>query len=175
MENEHKHFPGDPLSQVFAFDELGRTVWPVQDMRRMLRLQLGSKLHLELSRAGVSERQTVLQLADAATPRVRSFSDLLFHPWPPTDLLFGAKEYAKLCKDSSHSPMAPEIALHLYYCAIASALLRRNQKITSLGDDELRHGLNWLISQAWIDDRSRVLIRGTLDHIRQGRHHWRLA
>jgi hypothetical protein len=113
LEKENKHFPGDPLSQVFAFDESGRTVWPVQDMRRMLRLQLGAKLHLELSRAGVSDRSAVLALADSASPPVRSFSDLLFHPWPPTDLLHCAKEYAKLCKESPYSPLAPEIALHL--------------------------------------------------------------
>ncbi len=174
MNGEKKqHRNGDVLGHLIAFDEADRALWPVEDMRRMLRMQLGAKLHLEFDRAGMIERSAVQALAEAASPPVRTFADLFHHARPPLELLWAAKDFAKNCRENPHSEMSPEIALAIYYGSIAAALAHRCERITSLDDDELRQGLNWLYKQSWLDDRTRGLIREAMHCLRNGRHMWR--
>ncbi|MCY2950638.1 MAG: hypothetical protein NTU53_01515 [Planctomycetota bacterium] len=109
--------------------------------------------------------------ADALRQHLRH--DLLHHPNPPIDLLRRTKDFAKLNYADPHSPLAPEICLLLYYGCIAAALLRLNQLITHLPDDDLRNGLNWTLRQPWLDQETRTLFHDALAHLRSRRHLWR--
>ena len=176
MNSEKRQLPGEEvLRRVIAFDEADRAIWPVEEIRRVFRMQLGARLHLELERCGVCDRDMVLALADQASPPIRSVADLLYHPHPPVDLLWAVKDFAKGRKEDPGAEIAPEVALTLYYGSIAAALTRCGERITSLNDDELMAGMNWVIKQTWLDDRMHNLIGRGMNHLRLGRHLWRKA
>jgi hypothetical protein len=175
LSRHHSHSPeATLLGQVIAFDREERALWPVEDMRRMLRVQLAGRLDVELAGGGAT-REQVLTLAEVAEPRIRSLAELLHHPRPPVELLVAAKDYAKLAHESRRQGMSPEIALVLYFAAIASALVHRNERISSLDIDDLRRGVQWGVRQCWLDEPTRGLLLAALDHLRRGRHLWRRA
>ncbi|MFI5379733.1 MAG: hypothetical protein ACHRHE_10580 [Tepidisphaerales bacterium] len=174
MNSEKRQHPGEEgLHRVIAFDETDRAIWPVEEIRRMFRMQLGARLHLELERAELCDRDLVRVLADQSSPPIHSVADLLYHPRPPVDLLWAIKDFAKDRKENPASEIAPEVALTIYYASIAAALTRCGERITSLTDDELGTGLNWVIKQSWLDDRMHNLIARGMNHLRLGRHLWR--
>ena len=141
----------------------------------MLRLQLGARLHLELGRDGQFDHETVLALTEKADPPIRSVADLLCHPRPPVELLWAIKDISKNHKKDAGSQVPPEAALAIYYAGIAAALTRCGERITTLKDDELLAGFNWMIKQNWLPGRMRNLIVRAMRHLRLGRHWWRRA
>ena len=174
LNSEKRQYPGGgTLGRLIAFDEADRAIWPVEEIQRILRMQLGARLHVELGRSGLCDRDTVLALTDQASPPIRSVADLLYHPRPPMELLWAVKDFSKNCKEDATSDMAPEVALALYYASIAAALTRRGERITTLSDDELRAGLNWVVKQNWLPGRMHNLIGRAIQHLRLGRHLWR--
>jgi hypothetical protein len=67
------------------------------------------------------------------------------------ELLQMAKDYAKSCLNAAEAPMPKEVAGVLYYLAIGTALVRRHQRITELGDRELRQGFDSVLSLPWLE------------------------
>ncbi len=173
MNSEKRHSGSEVLNRIIAFDQAERAIWPVEEIRRVLRIQLGTRVRLALERAGIRPRRAVLALADHAHPPIRSVADLLYHPQPPVQLLNSLKELAKDKREDPLSDSPPEVAVALYYAGIAAALTRCGERITTLRDDELRAGLNWVAKQTWLDDRLHGLIIRALTHLRLGRHLWR--
>ncbi len=155
----------DLLGQIIAFDARDRAIWPASQLRQMLRRQLTERFPAGWLPDG-SE-------AAAEEPPLRTFEDLLLHPAPPLDLLCQTKEFAKRARGDRRGFMAPEVALLLYYGCIAAALLRHGRRISTLGEDELRQGLNWACQQPWLEERLRRLFAQTLAFIRAGRDRWR--
>lgn len=151
-----RHNLSDSLNRLIAFDAQGRALWPADELKSLLAQQLQSNLP---------------DLAPGADPL--TLADLLHHPQPPLDLLRRVKDFAKFNRFDAASPLPPEVALLLYYGTIAVALIRLNQRITHLSDEDLRDGLAWVLRQPWVDERTLCLFRDGLDHLRAGRHHWR--
>jgi hypothetical protein len=172
---KRQHRGGPTLRHIIAFDAADRAIWPVEEIQRMLRMQLGARLHLELDRSGLLHRRAVLALTGQANPPIRSVADLLHHPRPPVDLLRALKDFSKNRREDSTSEVAPEVALTIYYASIATALTRCGERITTLNEDELRAGFNWLVKQTWLPGRTRNLISRAMHHLRMGRHQWRRA
>lgn len=162
----------DVLSHVIAFDSDGRAVWPAEDLQAMLHLLMRAPLESTLS-PDPYRRNAIVSVMECARPVPRTFKELFGHRQPPIELLQMTKDFAKRSRNSSSSPLAPEVCLLLYYCAIAAALVHAGQRITKLPTDELRNGLNWLARQPWIDAQTRELAMAGLAYIRQGRHLWR--
>lgn len=89
---------------------------------------------------------------------IRSFSDLLYHPNPPLELLRMTKDYAKACCGHPKSPFPHEIASLLYIASITAALVRCGHRITDLDDPALSRGIRWLTMQSWLDEPMRLLL-----------------
>jgi hypothetical protein len=47
----------------------------------------------------------------------------------------------------------------LYWSAIAAALVKTGQRITSLADAKLRDGFAWTAQFNWLDEAGRALLR----------------
>lgn len=157
------------LTQLIAFDGDGRAIWPVEHLRTVLQQQLSSHWQ-QANRTNGRLRSVLMQSAQCA---VGSFHDLLQHPHPPLELLRETKDMAKEWHLDPGSPLPPEICLVLYYGSIVAALVRHNERITRLSDDDLRGGASWVIRQPWVDSATRGLFLKGLMHLRLGRHWWR--
>ena len=60
-------------------------------------------------------------------------------------------------KNSEESQLK-DIASALYYASYAAGLVRRQTRIGSMGDNELRPGFNWALNRAWLDEQTKKLV-----------------
>jgi hypothetical protein len=98
-------------------------------------------------------------------PRPATIATLLHRPQPSVGLLRRVKDYAKAaCKDPQ-GPLPAEVATALYFGAIASALVHRGERLTTLAEQKLFRGLRWMIGQTWLDDATRDLAQRGLDQV----------
>jgi hypothetical protein len=90
-----------------------------------------------------------------------TFAELLHHRAPPVAMLQRIKRFAKARKSNPNGPLPEEVATVLYYAAIAVALKRCQQRITSMDDAALLAGCRWVLLQAWVDDDTKSIFRAT--------------
>lgn len=122
-----------------------------EELQAVLKYHLQAPLDFDLATLPPSSACQMHALAAAKGLLLRSLDDLFMHPLPPLELLQMAKDYAKSCLSAAEAPMPKEVAGVLYYLAIGTALVRRNQRITELSDRELRQGLDSVLSLPWLD------------------------
>lgn len=159
------------LSGLIAFDADDRAVWPAGELQASLSHQLRTRLSTGLNQ--LHPDPEILSAILNSDPSIQTFGQLLHHPQPPMELLRLTKDFAKLAKRDHLANLPPEICLLLYYGSIVAGMLRHNERITRLTDDELRAGLNWVVRQPWVDDQTRRLFLEGLRHLRSGRSRWR--
>lgn len=147
------------LSKMMNLDSPPDQPWHPDDLAAMLRHQMAATVQFDL---GALDRNPAMQLSNLSESQgllLKSFGDLFFHPHPPIELLQLTKQYAKACRNHPDSPLPHEIATLLYFMAITTALVRCGERITQLDDESLRKGIEWAIEQAWVDEKTRALLR----------------
>ena len=80
---------------------------------------------------------------DGTAQAALSLGDLLRHPCPPLELLERLKAFAKSARRDPESHLPEDVAAALYALAVAAALVRHGQKITSMPDDALGRYFTW--------------------------------
>lgn len=119
--------------------------WSPEDYEPLLAHELRTPLRDELDRLA---RDPALPTADKAWLE-KSFAELFMHPEPPVPLLWEVKDFAKTQRLlGGHLPQ--EVATVLYYAAVAVALCRRGERISSLTDSELVKGIEWVLARDWV-------------------------
>ena len=145
------------LSRIFDAADPGVGDWLPEELGPVMRFQLEAPLVDDLCGNSTEVRARVERLAAAAKPPIRTFSDLLFHPAPPLELLVMVKDFAKAVRSEGDGRLPAEVATVLYYAAIAAALAHGHKKISELDDSTLRAGVNWALAWPWLDDKIREL------------------
>lgn len=136
--------------------------WSEKELGAMLAHQWSSDLMVDLrGLAGVDVRM-VEQLAQAATPPIRTFADLLWHEQPPVQLLNWVKEFAKQAAGHPSRPLPLALSKALYSLTILVARWR-GLRISTQSDTALIRGGAWLLGQTWIDQATRDLVRRCLE------------
>jgi len=159
------HRPSDNpqlLAQLISLAGDRRASWLPEDLSAMWRHQLRAPLDFDLAETAPDARATIVHLSTAGGAPLRTFADLLNHPAPPLELLRFAKDFAKIKRADANAGFPKEIATALYYAVIAAAQLRHNERLTELGPDALRYGLNWTMQLEWLDDQNRSMLGETL-------------
>ena len=147
--------------------DLGWGPVPTDALRADARPELGAVFRhhiqspLEAGSAAGAPAETPAPPGLAATPGplVRNWRDLLTHPQPPVELLKLAKDSAKRHRHHARSPVPAEISTALYYASIAAALVRRDTRISRLGDEDLAEGFAWVAGQPWVETDIAALCR----------------
>lgn len=85
--------------------------------------------------------------------------DLLQNPESGISVIKEIKEYAKQSGASAKSEIESEMFLVIYYCAIANALLFRNQKITKHSYKDLEQFFYSFTKKDWILDELTELFK----------------
>lgn len=161
--------PAQSLAALLANSEERVKLWRPDDLAAMFRHQMAAPILVDLGSFNLGAAARLQSLCDAQGLLLKSFSDLFQHPAPPVELLELVKNFAKANVDHPESGLPDEIASTLYYTSIASALVRLNLRITQLSDADLQRGLRWTEAQAWLDDKTRGLIREALQKLSPGK------
>jgi hypothetical protein len=126
------------------------------ELRRLWLEQIDGEIRFEGRFLTATMTSKLVDIAVRGATIPAQFRVLFSQPDPPIEML----EYAKrLAKGVRHRPdsLADRVATALYYCAIAAALVRCRRRITELDDAALAFGINWVLSQNWIDADTRCL------------------
>jgi hypothetical protein len=146
------------LAALMRTDGDNAPPWDCREWGDILAHQLATPLEADLENieGWKSARAAVAHGNDTAP--IRTFRDLLFHPKPSVEMLELVKRFAKQCRGRPDSLLPDEIATLLYLLAIVAARAHRGMRISGLDDQALRAGLQWALSQTWLDDATRTLL-----------------
>lgn len=139
--------------------------WQPEDLAAIWQHQLRSLLSVDLKRLRQAGAPPSEQLDRSDGPTLDTFGDLLSHPAAPLEMLQQAKDFAKRLGGHRHQALPQAIASALYFAAIAAALSRLGQRITTLDDATLTEGMEWGKVQPWLDESTRGLFQEALTHL----------
>ncbi len=137
----------------------GQKLWAAEELGTILEHQLAAPVEPDLSSRDKGLPRKLESFNATETPPISSFNDLLHHPRPPVELLALTKAFAKACRSHPDSPLPDEVATVLYLGSIVAAIARCDRPISKLGGEGLRHGLDWALSQPWLDQSTRDLLQ----------------
>ena len=129
------------LSRSVLMDDIDFQ-WQDADLAGLLRHQLATPLANDLPGAAA--------VCPDAAARLGSFGGLFAADSPPRELLDLARLYAKSAAIDRHRPLQREVALVLYFAAIAAGRVKLGLKLTSKGDAELVQAYRWALDRPWL-------------------------
>jgi hypothetical protein len=153
------------LAGVMGLGESPARAWRPEELAAVFKHQMAAPICVDLAGLGSGTAARVRTLTDATGLLLKSFEDLFLHPNPPLELLVLVKEFGKRNRAGAGSVIPHELATMLYYLSIAAAMVRWGERISSLSAEEVGRGLEWCCGQAWIDSRSRELLRAARERV----------
>jgi hypothetical protein len=145
------------MAELMELPNLIGKVWHSQELSAILRHQMSAPVQFDLSELPAGLGAKLRSLTAAQGLLIRSFGDLLRHPHPPLELLKLTKRFAKASSHHPDSPLPPEISRVLYYAAIVVAQTRCGERISGLDNAGLKQGLDWALTQLWLDASTRMI------------------
>ncbi len=134
-------------------------IWLPEELGVILQHQMSAMVQFDLSSLDSSIASKLSNLSTSQGLLLKSFDDLFHHPNPPIELLILTKDFAKASRNHPDSALPHEIAMVLYFLSIVVALIRCKQRITQLNDNSLHQGVQWAISQEWLDKKTQNLFK----------------
>jgi len=146
------------LARLMAL-EANNDAWTPEELAAIFRHQMRTPLEADLLEAGVISAQDLQRARHGVSPPISTYGELFSHAAPPVALLVTVKEFTKQSTNNAKSPLPADVASVLYFTAIAAALWRCDQRITTLSDDALRAGCAWALSMPWLDETTRAILQ----------------
>jgi len=153
------------LAALMESGEERSTLWQADELASIFRHQMNSPMLVDLGGFDPRTAHRLESLGEAKGLVLRSFADLFHHPAPPLELLELVKDFAKANVDHPESGLPSDIASALYYASIAAALVRLKSRISKLTDADLRRGLDWALTQPWLDQKTKGLVSEALQEL----------
>jgi hypothetical protein len=132
--------PAAKLAEMLDSEHPG--AWPGEEAGAILRHQLGAPLLADLSAVPGAETMRLRELI-AGQGGADTFLAQLTSSRASVELLTAIKQFARHHRDDPASPLKGAPATHLYYAAIAAAMVFCEARITQLSDEQLREGFEW--------------------------------
>jgi hypothetical protein len=141
----------------------GDMAWTADDLTSIWRHQLSAPLALDLSIIAPDAQATVTSLC--APLSIKSLADLLAHPSPPLEVLRMVKDLSRTQSSQPETAYPDQVAVALYYLAIALGLVRLGRRISAMDDARLCGGMEWVMQQRWLDQATRDIAGKGLRHL----------
>ncbi|HMF15511.1 MAG TPA: hypothetical protein VKE94_24525 [Gemmataceae bacterium] len=150
------------LARFLDVEDAPRRLWSPEELGAILRHQLDSSVQLDLETLGAPLASRLQALPVAHQPGRLTFRDLFQLADPALELLNLVKLFAKASRVRGESVLPAEIATVIYLTSIVLARLRRERRITEQSDESLLYGIQWVIDQPWVDEKTHALFREAL-------------
>src|SRR6516162_1496558 len=161
-QSDLRHADPTLLARILEVEDVAIHVWPQHELGSILQHQLATSVQLDLESRNSSLRGRLHALPPGRQPGKLTFAELFQHPAPPVELLQLIKNFAKASRVRGESALPAEIATVIYLMSIVVARLRCQARISEQSDESLTHGIQWVLSQPWIDEQTRQLFREAL-------------
>lgn len=157
--------PGKLASFLDDDDDIGQRIWSEDELGAILKHQMSIPIAVDLSAQKKAVAQQLMALCSGNGMLLKSYEDLFDHENPPIELLQIIKDYAKTCLSAKNSPFPSEVASVLYYTTIAAAMARCRRRISSLTDEKLREGFEWVLARPWKNKSISRLMKQAIDSL----------
>jgi hypothetical protein len=150
------------LAKLIDLDPSPTSVWDHSEFAQILKHQLGAKIRTDLKNSPFAR--------DAGLPESPLLADLTFGEAltgdsPCIEILVLIKDFGKSHWHSKNSGLPKEIAMVLYYSALASALNHGHGLITKLPPESLLKGFQWAMEQEWVPSALKEPIQQGVDYL----------
>jgi hypothetical protein len=125
---------------------------------------LGSKLPPDLALIHSLPAMVKSLSEDLAALSGSSLNDLLTDPQTKPTLLRQIKDYAKERGSASANEVDRDVALAIYYAAIAAAMVNHKARISSHGPAHLAEAFRTLTRHEWVPQGLRLLFEEAMRH-----------
>jgi hypothetical protein len=140
-------------------DVSAERLWDEDELREVLDHQLGGSLVADLQFVGNIEALEAAQLCGFADPAIHNYRGLFEHPAPPEKLLRLSKRFAQAQLVAPEPQLPRRVAQLLYFTSIAVARLRCGTSISELPQRDQLAGIDWVLTQPWVDRETRALLQ----------------
>lgn len=146
---ESDQYDPEILAQLLAIGAQSDYQWTEKELGEILEHQLQGVLSTQLLLAvnRISEEPSSSQ---KSVNWPTTFSDALLSSHTTVEILREIKDHFKALFHSENHGFPEDVAMALYYAALASAFVRFGIRISSLDDQSFHDGLNSLIQKSWI-------------------------
>lgn len=144
-------------------EDIGKHIWSEDELEAILKHQMSVPIAVDLSAKNKVAAQQLMAVCSGKGILLKSYEDLFDHKSPPIELLKIIKDYAKTCLSAKNSPFPSEVASVLYYATIAAAMVRCKRRISTLPDDKLKEGFQWVLARPWKNKAVSRLMKQALD------------
>ena len=101
-------------------------------------------------------------------PRESIFlGDLFQHPYPPVEVMRAVKDWAKHCIQQNDESTPPQIASIIYLAAVATALVRCDQRITHSENTDLQVTFRQALGAAWLSRDVRRIFEEAMAQLKR--------
>jgi hypothetical protein len=145
-------------------DREAENLWTTGEMGAVLQHQLAAPAERELRSVDPGLACEFTQYTRMHDEGIESFGDLFRHPSPPLELLKLTKAFAKASRRDRNNALPKELCGLLYFLCIALAMIRCEERITSLPDAQIKKGLQWAIGREWIKPDMQEILREARRH-----------
>ncbi|MBP62265.1 MAG: hypothetical protein CMJ62_12165 [Planctomycetaceae bacterium] len=151
------------LAGLLNWNEDEHSPWSHEQLAALFEHQLKTPLCVQF--ADVSPRPTagLLSLTSDQDKPITTLEDLLKHPSPPIEVLRSVKDWATYLMRSKSDKTPPQIAPIVYLTAVAVALVRCEERISSSADTDLEATFRQALEATWAGDQVRQIFRKALD------------
>jgi hypothetical protein len=146
-------------------DAPGHAGWTADDLAAIWRHQLVAPLMADLGSVAADAQTTVISVH--APLSIQSLAGLFAHPSPPLDVLRMVKDLSRMQGSRPETAYPQQVAVALYYLAIALGLVRLGRRMSTMDDARLRDGMEWVIQQAWLDQATRDIASEALCYLKR--------
>ncbi|MGD9649053.1 MAG: hypothetical protein AB7U73_25305 [Pirellulales bacterium] len=150
-------FDSRRLAHLFEADDPDAVLWQQEEFEAILLHQLDARLETDI-------RPADGQTASRAAPLRQTFREVLCKS-PTTASVELIKKFSKE-QMSTRLGLPYDVAAVLYYASIGAGLVHLNKRISSLDDNSLRTGFDWLLALPWIDDPIRELAQQAVQRLK---------
>ncbi len=147
------------LGRVLTEAPLMNGVWNKHEYSQCLDEQLTARVFRSEPDQTIGFDKSSIASTPADSRTHLSIGEILAMPRPSVGVLEGLKRFAKQCAREESGLMPPDVAMVIYYAAIALAWSRCGQYISELDHQELRRGFEWACSRSWTPPSVRDVLR----------------
>lgn len=141
------------VAELLEREPTADAMWESHDLGALLRHQLDQPCT-----ALLNVESADLNAGDLAPSDGFTLGDLFEHSAPSLTALEAAKRYGRKQARAAEGTVPRDVGTVIYFSSIAAALVRRDCRITTSGDDVLRFGLERVCEHPWIPDELRGLL-----------------
>jgi len=146
------------MARILALDDTARDLWAAAEMQVIWQHQLSTPVDVDLGTAALSDARAPGGSSDLQPLLSQSFGHVLADPHSSLALLKMIKSFAKQTFNSAEDAQMKGVAAALYYAACAAGMVRYQQRLSGMGDTELKRGFKWALHQDWLGEPPRKLI-----------------